>query len=293
MDRLMDSFPSWQKFVVKFMVQIPIFSMITIQKCSEVQWNIFQKMGSSRKPVKATDVKSEPNREWSMSRFSLWTDSRFSSWSWSQTNLRHGHRWDVPWSDEPETFTKLDVEYPQFTYMCGYVYIYIYIISYYIISYHIISNTIPYHIILYYIVLYCIALYNILYCIILYDSVNIYITILYIGLILDFLNHLPSLSGMHIVPIDWFRRSIRQETIVFTPQIVARSCLPLHQLWGSWTDPYPYQKDHHGQHDVNEFRMNSQGKYKSQILECLPLILPPWDSSPDLPVTGLLLYCIA
>ena len=89
---------------------------------------------------------------------------------------------------------------------CVDMYIYIYIISYYIISYHIILYQILYHIIyhiiLYYIVLYCIALYNILYCIILYDSVNIYITILYIGLILDFLNHLPSLSGMHIVPID-------------------------------------------------------------------------------------------
>ena len=155
-------------------------------------------------------------------------------------NEWHGHPWDVLWSDEPETFTKLDVEYPQFTYMCGYVYIY-YIVLYYIISYYFISNTISYHIILYYIVLYCIALYNILYCIILYDSVNIYITILYIGLILDFLNHLPSLSGMHIVPIDWFRRGIRQETIVFTPQIVARSCLPLHQLWASWTDPYPWK----------------------------------------------------
>ena len=122
--------------------------------------------------------------------------------------------------------------------ICIYIY---YIVLYYLISYYFISNTISYHIILYYIVLYCIALYNILYCIILYDSVNIYITILYIGLILDFLNHLPSLSGMHIVPIDWFRRGIRQETIVFTPQIVARSCLPLHQLWASWTDPYPWK----------------------------------------------------
>ena len=81
-------------------------------------------------------------------------------------NEWHGHPWDVLWSDEPETFTKLDVEYPQFTYMCGYVYIYI--ISYYIISYHIILYQILYHIISYYIILYYIVLHCIIYCIVSY-----------------------------------------------------------------------------------------------------------------------------